>query len=351
MKRAPAKSAESGWVATARMAESCANDIDCVPPRKSSAERRVRATSPKARVDEAGGGSLISPEPVGAGSAAEMPRRSLPEFRGGVNRVNQRVSDSFGRKLVRVSAVPNGLASRPDHALEWTLPRSFDDEHRPLVLVQATELRDFIVREIDPMAKLSHPMARAASASACQACPDIVQAVSICPVTVLPCLAPRNAGQDKHDGRGAVAVHLHARDRPAHAARPCAQRDGNDTAHRATPSGPRVRKWNSVGCRLPGGWIHAQRVPVSGGRNALGRANRGGIEQQLRKERRAVSGRCGARNTAEALRAPGFQGRVDLLAGRAPARPRSDGTDRACSPSRERSCARRSDSAVCLVAS
>ena len=34
--------------ASQRMAESCANDIDCVPPRKSSAERRIRATSPKA---------------------------------------------------------------------------------------------------------------------------------------------------------------------------------------------------------------------------------------------------------------------------------------------------------------
>ena len=55
------------------MAESCASDIDCIPPTKSSAERRIRATSPKGRLEEAGGGSLISPEPVEAGSAAEMP--------------------------------------------------------------------------------------------------------------------------------------------------------------------------------------------------------------------------------------------------------------------------------------
>jgi hypothetical protein len=53
------------------------NDIDCVPPTKSSAERRIRATSPKALVDEAAGGSVISPEPVGAGSAGEMPRHAL----------------------------------------------------------------------------------------------------------------------------------------------------------------------------------------------------------------------------------------------------------------------------------
>ena len=59
------------------MAESCANDIDCIPPTKSSAERRIRATSPKGRLDEAGRGSLISPEPVEAGSAAEM-RRHRP---------------------------------------------------------------------------------------------------------------------------------------------------------------------------------------------------------------------------------------------------------------------------------
>jgi hypothetical protein len=36
--------------------------IDCDPPTKSSAERR--AVSPKVRLDVAGGGSLISPQPV-----------------------------------------------------------------------------------------------------------------------------------------------------------------------------------------------------------------------------------------------------------------------------------------------
>ena len=34
--------------------------------------RRLRVTSPKVRADDAGGGSLISPEPVRAGSPAEM---------------------------------------------------------------------------------------------------------------------------------------------------------------------------------------------------------------------------------------------------------------------------------------
>src|SRR5277367_6635882 len=44
MKRVPAKSADNGRAVTARMAESCANDIDRFPPRKSSAERRMRPT-------------------------------------------------------------------------------------------------------------------------------------------------------------------------------------------------------------------------------------------------------------------------------------------------------------------
>src|SRR5271169_1459693 len=79
MKRVLAKSADNGWAETARMAESCANDIDCFPPRKSSAERRMRATSPKLRADKAGEGSLISPQPVGADSAKEV--RMLPLLR------------------------------------------------------------------------------------------------------------------------------------------------------------------------------------------------------------------------------------------------------------------------------
>src|SRR5437899_1053909 len=79
MKLVPAKSADNGWAVTARMAESSANDIDCFPPRKSSAERLMRATSPKLRVDEAGEGSVISPQPVGADSAKEV--RLLPLLR------------------------------------------------------------------------------------------------------------------------------------------------------------------------------------------------------------------------------------------------------------------------------
>ena len=71
--RVAAKSADNGLAVPVRMAESCANDIDGFPPRKSSAERRIRATSPKPRVDDAGEGSLISPEPVGTASSVEVP--------------------------------------------------------------------------------------------------------------------------------------------------------------------------------------------------------------------------------------------------------------------------------------
>ena len=43
------------------------------PQEVEPAERRIRATSPKPRVDDAGEGSLISPEPVVAASSLEVP--------------------------------------------------------------------------------------------------------------------------------------------------------------------------------------------------------------------------------------------------------------------------------------
>src|ERR1700684_3221230 len=112
MKRVAAKSAENGLAVAPRMAESCANGIDGFPPRKSSAERRIRATSPKPRVDDAGEGSLISPEPVGAASSVGGPLPpAAPSFRGKVKTVNQWVSNRLLRKLVRPPAEPGSLAS------------------------------------------------------------------------------------------------------------------------------------------------------------------------------------------------------------------------------------------------
>ena len=82
---------------------------------------------------------MISAGAVGAGSAAEMPRQTpFAEFRGDVNPVNPRVSDSFCGELIRVSAVPNGLAAA--WFAHWNgSAAQLDNEHRPLILVQATE--------------------------------------------------------------------------------------------------------------------------------------------------------------------------------------------------------------------
>src|SRR5205807_1409090 len=123
---------------------------------------------------------------------------------------------------------------------------------------------------------------------------DVVQAVSICPVTVLPSLAPRDAGQDKYYGRGLI--------RPLHLEIAASSLLGH--VRRGPVMIQAIGPLLQVACeevelggvQIPGGWIDAQRIPVSGGWNALGRANRSGIEEQLRKERRAVSGRCGAGN-------------------------------------------------------
>ena len=73
--------------------------------------------------------------------------RAFAEFRGAVNPVNARVNDSFFRELIRVAAVPNGLAGV--WFAHWNgSATQLDNEHWPLILVQATELRDFIVREM-----------------------------------------------------------------------------------------------------------------------------------------------------------------------------------------------------------
>jgi hypothetical protein len=64
-----------------------------------------------------------------------------------VNPVNARVSGSFFRELIRVPAVPNGLAGI--WFAHWNGPATqLDNEHRPLIFGQAAELRDFIVREM-----------------------------------------------------------------------------------------------------------------------------------------------------------------------------------------------------------
>ena len=64
-----------------------------------------------------------------------------------MNPVNARVNGSFFRKLIRVPAVPNGLTGV--WFAHWDRPATqLDNEHRPLILGQAAELRDFIVRKM-----------------------------------------------------------------------------------------------------------------------------------------------------------------------------------------------------------
>jgi hypothetical protein len=71
----------------------------------------------------------------------------LLSFVAAVNPVNLRVNDAFSRELIRLAAVPDGLSGI--WFTHWNRPAAqLDNEHRPLVLVQATALRDFIVREV-----------------------------------------------------------------------------------------------------------------------------------------------------------------------------------------------------------
>ena len=129
----------------------------------------MRATSPKLRVDEARGGSLNSPEPVGADSAkkdATAPAAAL--FRSEVDAINQWVRNRLS-KLVRLPAKPDSFSSVC--FAHWNgLAVEADNQHGPLIHVQATICATSSSGKC-PTAKLSHPIARAESASACQACP------------------------------------------------------------------------------------------------------------------------------------------------------------------------------------
>src|ERR1700738_5142210 len=170
MKRVPAKSADNGWAVMARMVDNSASDIDCFPPRKSSAERRMRATSPKLRVDEAREGSLISPEPVGAASAKKVPlllpllcfvAKCMLSINGcAIVSFESWFACPPNQIVLAVSASPTGMD------LPWRLTISMGHSSMFRRHNSATSSS-----EKCPTAKLSHPIARAESASACQACP------------------------------------------------------------------------------------------------------------------------------------------------------------------------------------
>src|SRR5580698_7013337 len=166
MKRVSAKSADSGWDVTARIADSCANDIDCFPPRKSSAERRMRATSPKPRVDKAGEGSSISPEPVGADSAKEvLLLRFVAKWMLLISGGAIVSFESWFARPPNQTVLPV-FASRTGMDLPCRLTISIGHS--------STFKRHSCATSSSgkwATAKLSHPIARAESASACQACP------------------------------------------------------------------------------------------------------------------------------------------------------------------------------------
>src|ERR1700756_5062122 len=59
--------------------------------------------------------------------------------------------------------------------------------------------------------------------------------------------------------------------------------------------------------QISGGWIDTQCVPVTGGRDTLGRANGSGIEQQLRKESCSFARRGETRAATENLKCRHFR--------------------------------------------
>src|SRR5262249_33246277 len=153
----------------------------------------------------------------------------------------------------------------------------FKWEHGPFVRVKTAELlRDFVVREMtDRIAFTSD-----GSGGECERLPsvsDVVQAVSIGPVTVLPGLAPCNAGQNKYNWSRVTGP------RPLKSAERTLSGHMRGRTVVIQPIGPLLQtsceEMEFSGMKIPGGWIHAQRVPVSAGRNMLGCAHCGGIEQ------------------------------------------------------------------------
>ena len=121
-----------------------------------------------------------------------------------------------------------------------------------------------------------------------------MHAVSIGTVPVFPCLAPRDACQNKHDGRRASAQsHFKVTQRAlfGHVRRGTVMIQSVRPILHA-PRDEMKLSW----VQIPGGGIYAQSIALSRGRNALGRANGSAIKQQLRKECRSIADLCRARD-------------------------------------------------------
>ena len=121
---------------------------------------------------------------------------AVAQSSGGVNPVNPRVSGFFCGELIRPAAIPNGLAGIGFS--RWNGPAAqFDKEHWRLIAREASELRDFVIREI-AYRKTVASNGSGAEGERLPGVPYVVQAVSICTITILPRLTPSNAGQNKH---------------------------------------------------------------------------------------------------------------------------------------------------------
>ena len=179
----------------------------------------------------------------------------------------------------------------------WNGPSAqFDNEHGPLVVVQPTDPRDLIVRKVTDSKTVASDGA-GGQRKRFPGMPDVVQTISICPVPILPRLAPRNTGQDKHDRRGVAGqsqLDTALRTLLGHVRRGTVMIQSIGPVLHAPCEEVELGRM-----QIPGGWIHTQGVAISGGRNTFGRANRGGIEQQLREKCRAVAGGRSARGAVK----------------------------------------------------
>ena len=78
-----------------------------------------------------------------------------------------------------------------------------DDQHGPFIMIEETALRHCVIQEVSDAKAFASDRARSES-KRLPGVPDVVQAVSICPVPVLPSFAPGNAGQNENKRGGAA---------------------------------------------------------------------------------------------------------------------------------------------------
>src|SRR5271169_254440 len=128
--------------------------------------------------------------------AKRRPSRFRAELRSSVDSFNQWIRYLLLRQPVRVAVKQNRL----DWILHprgngWTVKP--DDQHGPLILTEVTPFRYFFVREI-PKREAFAPNGSSGKRKSLPGMSDVVQAIPICAVLVLPRFAPRDAGQNEN---------------------------------------------------------------------------------------------------------------------------------------------------------